>query len=322
MLWSRKLALTALVLLAALSVFGFFHERLFAQHMWSPDGARRFLLYTAVFWVAAGAILLWAPRWLGVVAAGFVLIYTAWWSGPAAPLAVLYFLGACFLTGRIFSRGADAATAVLLGLAAWMFAIWIALHFPVNTRLTYAAAMAIPYIWEARRLRMPTWGSAADQGVRPTPEAAVLLFVLLAHWLVALKPEVSADGISMHLALPMAVAHDGQWAFDLHRYAQAHDAGGRRLCFHGTGWEVLAGRRSSGASHELRFARSDGCGNGGPGISRQWLRLPTGHAFLVAALFASTPLVQLVTGSLFVENVWAAMILGASLAIARYREAA
>ncbi len=39
------------------------------------------------------------------------------------------------------------------------------------------------------------------------------------------------------------------------------------------------------------------------------------RAALAATLFASTPLVQLVTGSLFVENVWAALILGAALAL-------
>ncbi len=42
------------------------------------------------------------------------------------------------------------------------------------------------------------------------------------------------------------------------------------------------------------------------------------QSLLAGALFASTPLVQLVTGSLFVENVWAALILGASLAIVRF----
>jgi hypothetical protein len=52
--------------------------------------------------------------------------------------------------------------------------------------------------------------------------------------------------------------------------------------------------------------------------ARRWVS--PAQAWLVAALFASTPLVQLVTGSLFVENVWAAMILAAALAILRYLE--
>src|SRR5579863_6171633 len=102
----RILALATLALLTAVAVYAFFHERLFAQNMWTPDGGRHFLLYTAIFWTVAGGCLLLAPRWLGVAAAGFVFVYTAWWSGPAAVLAVLYFLGACFLTGRILSRGA------------------------------------------------------------------------------------------------------------------------------------------------------------------------------------------------------------------------
>ena len=49
--------------------------------------------------------------------------------------------------------------------------------------------------------------------------------------------------------------------------------------------------------------------------SRTWLQ--PASAYLAVALFASTPLVQLVTGSLFVENIWAAMILGAGLALWR-----
>ncbi len=307
----REVALYALVLLSALGVYGFFHERLFAEHMWSMDGSRRFLLYAAVFWAVAGGFLLWAPRWLGVAAGGFFVIYTVWWSGPGALLAVVYFLGACFLTGRFFFRRADGLTAVLVGLAAWMFLVWVALHFRVNTRLVYVIAMGVPYVWAGFALRKPTWGSAADQGVRPT-SLALLLFVLGAHWLVALKPEVSADGVSMHLALPMAVAHDREWTFDAERYSWALMPAGGDCVF--TAAYLLGGEA---AARLLNFALLALMAAMVVQVSRQWLGLSAGRAFLVGALFASTPLVQLVTGSLFVENVWAAMILGASLALVR-----
>jgi hypothetical protein len=54
------------------------------------------------------------------------------------------------------------------------------------------------------------------------------------------------------------------------------------------------------------------------GASRQWLCSEA--ALVVAALFASTPLVNLVTGSLFIENFVAAMILGMAIALARFHE--
>ncbi len=91
---------------------------------------------------------------------------------------------------------------------------------------------------------------------------ALLLFVLMAHWLVALvKPEISADRTSMHLALPMEVAHEGRWAFDFQQYTwalilawAAIRSSPRRIC-----WAARTQARSRKcASHELRSARLDG----------------------------------------------------------------
>jgi hypothetical protein len=309
--WRRRLALAALAALAALTAYGFLHERLFAQLMWTPVGERRFLIYTAVFWAAAGSVLWLAPRWIGVIAAGFALVYTIWWSGFAAPFAALYFFGACFLTGRIFSRRADAATATLLGMAGWMFAIWIALHFPVNTRATYAIALAVPYLWHGRKL--PSGVRVLSESRKEALGLALLLFLLMAHWLIALKPEVSDDGLSMHLALPMAVAHDHRWAFDFQQNSWSLMPVGGDGIF--TAAYLLGGETAARLTNFGLLVLMTAMVIR---VSRQWL--PPGRAFVAGALFASTPLVQLVTGSLFVENVWAAMILGASLAIVRFEK--
>ena len=301
----RKLALAALAALAALTVYGFVHERLFAQMMWTALGERRFLAYSAVFWAASGMVLWLAPRWIGVIAAGFALIYTVWWSGLAAPLAALYFFGACFFTGRILWRRADAATAILLGMAAWMFAISIALHFPVNTRTTYLIALAIPCVWQGRKLQ----GRARVlcESRKQAAGLALLLFLLMAHWLIALKPEVSDDGLSMHLALPMAVAQDHRWAFD----------------FQQTAWSLMpiGGDGIFTAAYLLGGETAARLTNFGLLILMAAMVIrASGRSFVAGALFASTPLVQLVTGSLFVENVWAAMILGGSLALVRFEQ--
>ncbi len=310
----HKSSLAALVLLALATLYGLFHEKLLAQDLLTPLGRDRSLLFALIFWTAAAALLWLAPRSLGTAATLFVAIYTLWWTGLAAPLSVLYLLGSFLLTGRILVRRADPLTAIALGLAVWIAALWIALHFPVNTRAIYLAAFAIPYLWEFRRLRDHFRGLRLRVDSRAESAAlALLLFFLLAHWLVALQPEVSADGLSMHLALPMKVAHDARWAFDFRQETWTlMPAGGDCLY---TAAYLLGGEA---AARLVNFALLCLIAAMIAQASRRWISLAP--ALLTAALFASTPLVQLVTGSLFVENLWAFLILAAALSLVRFEE--
>ncbi len=308
----RKFSWILFALLLAAGLYGFLHERLWAQSMWSQAGQDRFLAYTAVFWISAGAILLLRPRWMGPVAWAAALLYVAWWSGPAAPIAVLYFLGSCLCLGRLFSDDSEAPVAILLGAAVWMSVIWTALHFPINARGVYVAGLAAPYLLgvrsmtvAARKIRLPGRAEAAA--------LAVLLFVLFAHLLAALKPEISADGLSMHLALPMAVAREARWGFDFRLNSWAVMPAGADSLY--TAAYLMGGEA---AAHLLNFAFLVLTCVLLASAARRWVS--PAQAWLVAALFASTPLVQLVTASLFVENVWAAMILAATLSLARYWE--
>ncbi|HEY2845775.1 MAG TPA: glycosyltransferase family 39 protein, partial [Bryobacteraceae bacterium] len=138
-------------------------------------------------------------------------------------------------------------------------------------------------------------------------------FVLIAHLLAALKPEVSADGLSMHLALPMAVARDARWAFDFRLNSWALMPNGADALY-----AALYRLGGEHAAHLLNFAFLVLLCLLLARAARRWVSPPL--AWLIAALFAATPLVQLVTASLFVENVWAAMILAGTLALLRYLE--
>ena len=115
----QTLARVLLIVLGALSVFGFFHEHLYELHVWSDAGARRAVVF-ALAWVAASGLVLW--RWPGQLlrfASAAALLWAAWWAGPVAPLAVLYFLGSCYALGRWISQEANAISATLLGAGVW-----------------------------------------------------------------------------------------------------------------------------------------------------------------------------------------------------------
>jgi hypothetical protein len=305
-----RVAWALLAALAAWAIYGFVHERLLSQEIWNEEGRVRLLGYTVVFWAVAGVFLWLRPDWLSAFAAGFAFVYSTWWCwkfyDPLAPLAVLYFLGSAYFLGRIVLRtltpAVDGIQATLVGLACWILLISIAVHFPVNRSWIYVIALGIPY----------GFGSSLRPFVSKTKAwprtTAVLLFVLGIHWLIALKPEVSSDGLAMHLAIPMMIAHDGRFAFDFHQYTWALTPINGDMAF--TGAYLLGGEAAARLLNYALMVLIVAMVYRG---SRRWLS--ASRAMLAAALFASTPLVELVTGSLFVENVWAVMIVGAAMAL-------
>jgi hypothetical protein len=301
--------------LAGASTYGFVHERLFLQPSWSDAGRLAFLTFALLFCAIAAPLIAIAPRWSAHGIAGCALAYTLWWSGFTGPLAVLYVLGAFLLTGRKIARKTGGLTALLLGASIWMTAIWLALHFPVNRPWVYLLALAVPYVLEA-----PHWPEYArlprPVADRATAAAlAVLMFVLAVNWILVLKPEIGADALSMHLALPAKVAQLGYWPFDFQHYLWAVMPNGADGLYSAA--FLLGGEP---AARLLNFGFL--CLTAGLVFSgaRRWV--PTPAALMAAALFASTPLAAVITTSLFVENVWTALLVGAALALLRYSDSA
>jgi hypothetical protein len=293
----RAFAWAALAATAIIAIYGFVHEHLFSQWVWTEEGYARLAGYAAVYWIAAIAILRIRPALFFWATSIFVFGYSTWWCAVYfhwwAPLATLYFLGSCQAMGRIFSRG------IVAGLAIWVFLISIAAHFPVNRLVVYAIAFALPYF---RGLNLDFKMPAARW------QHAFLGFVLLAHWLLALKPEASSDGLAMHLAIPSMIADHARFAFDIHQYTWSVMPMGGDFAFTAA---YLTGGEA--AARLLNFALLCVLIAMVYRIAQRWLAEPM--AALAAALFASTPLAELVTGSLFVENVWAVFIAGAAVAI-------
>src|SRR5216683_780469 len=292
---TRKLAWISMALLLLAAFYGITQEGLFSQEIWHAAGVRRFRLYAEIFWAIAGLMIWWRPSWLGPVIGSIVVAYTAWYWGIGAPLAVIYFLGSSWVLGRRLAHRANSATALLLGLAIWIFIISLAVHFPINTRAVYTIALAIPFVFGWRELAAALHAWRWPKATRLEAVAlAVLLFVLAAQWLMALKPDVSTDGLAMHLAAPMAIARDGLWKFDYEHFVWA-------LMPMGADWAytvayLLGGE---GAAKMLNFALLVVVTLMVRHTARRWL--PETKATLAAALFASTPIAALETGSLFVE---------------------
>ena len=309
----------ALVLLSGISGYGFWSESLFEKETWSSLGLDRLAQVGTVYIPAAVAVYFWKPFFATPLFLLLATLYSFAVVGPLAPLCVLFFLCSSFLLGRLLFPGEgalDDLLALLLGIGIWMLLIGAAAHFPVNTPLTYLATLSIPFVI-GRRLIRPGLGAVLSW-FRPQPISLssyiallLLLFVVLIHYLAALKPEVSHDGLAMHMVIASRLGTHSVWSFDVQEFAWAVMPMGGDWAFCGV--YMLGGEYAARLLNFSFFLMIAGLVFV---ASRHWL--PLAGALLLTALFATTPLVQLVTGSLFVENVWAVFVTAAVLSLWKY----
>jgi hypothetical protein len=309
----RNLGLwTILTLLTLLTVYGFYERKLFAQEVWSRAGLERFVIFAAAYAVCFAAVSLWKPGIFLPAVLCFVVVYTIAAAGPLALLSVCLFLLSSLVLGlTLLGSDADAVLAMLLGISVYMFVVSIAVFAPVNYPVVYLLVLFVPLLWNHRTTI--AWLAKIRSLFLPFPLASrmeqlalgALTFVLLAHWLVALEPEVGADALAMHLVVPSSIATFHHWAFDFKNHAWALMPMGGDWCY-----TVVYMFGGEPAARLLNFAF----------LLSIAVLLASRGSLLIAALFAATPIVQLVTGSLFVENLWALLSLGALISISLYRE--
>ena len=309
---SAVLLAAALFCLAAAAVHG-----LFAQAVWTPEGWRRFLVFAAVYGSASLLLSVLAARWalLMLLAGGAILAAVV--AGPVAVLAAAVILAGAWAAGWLLwprareSMHTAAAVQITLGLAAWAALVMAAAALPIHYRPLYwllpAAVMTAAWMrgWRPRFHTPPVSRSQAVAWCAG-------LLPLFAHGLIVLKPEISADGLAMHMVIPARIAAAHRWPFDPSEFAWA-------LMPMGGDWVWTIGWMTGGeAGARLMNLLLLGL--------IAWLAarrvadaLGTWPAAMLTGAFLSTPLVQHVTGSLFVENATALWLTAAALVLAETR---
>jgi hypothetical protein len=316
-----------LVFLGALGLeaYGFRTGHLFSQHIWEPVGLYRLARFGGIFLAVAAPLLLMVPWTFAALVFGLTILGTAIAVGPQAVLATAFFLiASCALGSKLLGRTEEDSLethlcATLLGMGVCIFLMTFLARLPVNYPAFWAVLLAVPVVLDLRGVwrRLAYWATRIGSAeLRPPGERAafaLLVFVLLMHWLVVLKPEASADGLAMHLAIPANIAANHAMTFEPSRFLWS-------VMPMGADWSYSVVYLLGGeyAARLLNFAvllmveALMYC------AVRRWVAPSTG--FLILALFAATPMVQLVTGELFVENLVAAMVLGMMTAIWRFGE--
>lgn len=319
----RTLAISlavAVVVAAAVVVeaYGFATVNLFVPYIWWPNGTRRLIRYGCVFAEFGLPLLLMAPWAFAGTAAAALIALTALAAPAGLAASGLFLLSAWALGSKILRRG-SAGLRILLGTGIYMFAMTLVARMPIHYPAVWAAVLAVPIVMDPRHawsgLKNLAGGLRCAQ-LRTAGERAgfaLLAFLIGMHWLVALQPETSADGLAMHLAVSTNMAAHHRLTYEPVRFLWS-------VMPMGGDWAYAIAYQLGGeiAPKLLNFA-----------MLLVLLRLlyelvrrfvSRAAAFVLLAAFAATPLVQLVTGGLFVENLLAAMLLGAFTAWWRFSE--
>ncbi|HEY2017070.1 MAG TPA: bifunctional glycosyltransferase family 2/GtrA family protein [Bryobacteraceae bacterium] len=317
----RGLAIAAGVVFAALvgvEIYGLANVHLWTQDIWAPVGLKRFIRFGGVYLAVAVPLLVMVPWTFATVVAVLPLVLTAIAVGPQAVFAVAFFLVSSWALGfLLLGRGKTAIAtpslpldicATLLGMGIYVLLMTLVARVPVNYPAAWAVLLAVPVALDFRGVgrRLAYWSvRVRDAELRcgwQRAACALLVFLLAAHWLIVLKPEVGADALGMHLAIAMDIAAHHAMTFQPAHYLWA-------VMPMGADWAysivyLLGGEY---ATRLFNFAMLLAVVGLIYGVSRRWVSPAV--SLLLAASFAATPVVQLVTGALFVENFLTAMLL-------------
>jgi hypothetical protein len=259
-----------------------------------PRTAHRMLAIGLIGW----GVVAFGP--VGVAAVAFLGI-TACFIG----LALLRFLrldSADLLAG--VSIGATAIAAVLGATAA------MRIHWPATYTLAAGATIGL-LRGEWPRIRdgfLAWWAETPRDSSRANLLAFSLLVALAAvHVAVAARPEVGHDALSVHLQIATDMVRDHRFRFDVGARVWAVMPLGADLLY-AAAFQV-GGEAAAKAANLAAFA-----------LLVAWIaRLARGHqpttgaiATALTAAFASMPLAFAETSTLYIENYWAAMLLGAT----------
>ena len=317
---TKILSWGALTILLGLCIHGF--VGLSAQPRFALPWTDGGLMHLAIFSIAfavVGVVIEWRSRSHAVAAYAAVGLLIAIASVGATPVfAVAYFGASCLVLGHwmlgryfagCFEPAIGALFAILLGAAVLVTALTPTMWLPIHYKAVYLVVLGMPlFLCPNRTDAIRGFLGSFERGPEVRwadrcTRAAIAYFSLL-YLIFVLQPEIGHDALAVHLAVPAYVANNHFWHFDVVRHVWAVMPFAGEWLYT---WTYLLG-----GEFAARIANY-GCLLIIVGLIFRFAERRTSPAIagIVSVVFLSTPLALLETGTLHIENLQAAFILGA-----------
>lgn len=276
------------------------------------------------FALAWAAVEVWKHNTRAVAALTLIVAAAALLTPGAVALVGLMLLNAYVVGERLLrwadpDPGSEIATmpfvaVALVGWAAWLGLISLTATLRVHFQYVYVVALVLPMlVWWRRTASLLADArrelARSEHAPRATERVwiALLLTIAIVHLFVVAKPDVGYDANAVHMQFAQLFADRHRWSYDFSRYAWAVMPLGADFAFASS--FILGGGEQAARLLNLVF------GAVALRIVYELIRRYASREVALAStcLVASTPLAFLETGSLFVDNLWCAFLLGALL---------
>lgn len=285
---------------------------------WISTGLNRLAVYTvavlviAMLWWPLRRTRLWPASNIGSYLTTIALIYGVAAIGPrpfaAAAICCVsgIAVGSLIVGDALEHRAGEIALSLCLGEGLLGFAASLLGRSYLCYPVIFLILLLIPIVIQRRWLALRFAGiwnraRAEDGSTAGAVVAALLASVVGIQFLLAMKPEVGTDSLAMHLALPAYVSIHHHWAYDVREFIWA-------VMPQTTDWCYTLAYSIGGefAARLLNFANLLVI----LGLLYSFTRAYCSRlvALAICALCVSSPLVQVVTGSLFIDNLLAALL--------------
>ena len=274
--------------------------------------------------IGIAALAAWRDRARAVFAALALLVAVAVLTPGAVAVLLLALLNA-HLIGAGILRFVQAPASLpwtvplLAGIAVWIGVLSATAAMKIHYAGVYAVALIAPLLVGRRGVKATLAQVQAFLAQRTQPRVtelgwlALLFTVFTVHVFMVARPEVGFDAQTMHMQIALIMSETHRFRFDIERYLWA-------LMPMGADWMYAAAYLLAGetAARGANFA----FGIVALAVVFQMVRrhAPLEVALASVCLAASTPLAFAETSSLYVENLLAAFLLGATLVVLDMRD--
>jgi hypothetical protein len=309
---------------------GFYvHPEVFKGFWFTAEDTRNVITFSVLYYAFVFLSTLFLRRYtkifIPLIIGGIPLLMIMTACSVGSVIVPLFFIISSYASGNLLlqvvtrkahfelSRGLQSLLEIMIGITLYMTILGIMVLLPINIPILYMALLLLPVLLNYRKVMLSLKNLSSEieahssiQKIHSLLLLSLLSTILAIHAIQVSRPEMLADALGIHLLVPSYIKDNTFWNFDVTSFVFA-------VMPMGADWlyglvYVLEGEYAARTLNFL-FLLVTGLFVGLPAWNSRPHSANLSPWIISLILFYSSPLLFVETGSLFVDNLWACLLL-------------